>query len=71
MLGISLIILTSATTVSVMTVQPAKPKSVFSASIHQSDISSVVYKYVKKGYIVHTVTAANEYGRILIVMEKY
>ena len=73
-LGITLVILTSATTVSVMTVKPSKPKAtiVFSTDDGRKSIKEDIYKYVRKGYIVKSVAGTSQYGGTwLVVMEKY
>ena len=64
-------ILTSATTVSVMTIRPDKPKSIVVDAIHRTDVQIFTYKYFKKGYIIKIVTAPNESGNCVVVMEKY
>lgn len=72
-LGILLVILTSATTVSVMTVKPATPKSVI--VFNNNDIDETQYKikeYTKKGYIVKTISSNGDYHKSwIVVMEKY
>ncbi len=70
-LGLCLVILTSATTVSVMTIKPAIPKQVIVKKLYRSDCTDFTYKYVKLGFKIHTVTSINEYGDLVIVMEKY
>lgn len=73
-LGVCLIILTSATTASVMTVKPAKPKSVviFSTSDGMYDIQDFIKKKSKLGYVVKSVAGTSQYGMSwMIVMEKY
>jgi hypothetical protein len=70
-LGIALIVLTSATTVSVMTVKPAKPKSVSVGVLRSKEVKDFTYQYVKKGFQIKTITASNDYGVIVVVMEKY
>lgn len=73
-LGVCLIILTSATTASVMTVKPAKPKSVviFSTSDGTYDIKDFIKKKSKLGYIVKSVAGTSQYGDSwIVVMEKY
>ena len=64
-------ILTSATTVSVMTIRPDKPKSIVVDTMNRIDVQNFTYKYFKKGYIIKIVTAPNEMGMCVIVMEKY
>lgn len=64
-------ILTSATTISVMIMRPDKPKSIVVDAVHRIDVQNFTYKYFKKGYIIKIVTAPNEMGMCVIVMEKY
>ena len=64
-------ILTSATTVSVMTIRPDKPKSVVVDTMNRIDVQNFTYKYFKKGYVIKIVTAPNEVGNCTVVMEKY
>ena len=64
-------VLTSATTVSVMTVRPDKPKSIVVDNMHRGDVQEFTYKYFKKGYTIKTVTGPNEVGMCIVVMEKY
>jgi hypothetical protein len=77
-LGVSLIILTSATTVSVMTVKPETPKQfIIKSFIYEAD-SEDVAKYIKvqmkQGWILKSVEGANysrDYSCWIVVMEKY
>lgn len=78
MLGIALVILTSATTVSVMTVKPAKPKSTLVKSFWSEGDSENVAEYIKNqiksGYILKSVEGANDgqyMSTWIVVMEKY
>lgn len=77
LLGIALIVLTSAATVSVMTVKPATPKSVTSFVGNTKQCSKHIMEYSKRGYVVKFMTQSqgsyNEYNqtRCLVVMEKY
>ena len=64
-------ILTSATTVSVMTIRPDKPKSIVVDTMNRIDVQNFTYKYFKKGYTIKIVTAPNEVGNCIVVMEKY
>jgi hypothetical protein len=64
-------ILTSATTVSVMTIRPDKPKSIVVDTMNRIDVQNFTYKYFKKGYIIKIITAPNEVGNCVVVMEKY
>jgi hypothetical protein len=71
LLGIALIVLTSATTVSVMTVKPAKPKSVIvRITRYGNDTNGFIYTYVKQGYIVKS-SDGDGSGNWLVIMEKY
>ena len=77
MLGIALIILTSATTVSVMTVKPATPKYFVVKEFTDADYKDVQAKYIrkmiKKGWVLKSQSLAGKqytfYG--IVVMEKY
>lgn len=77
-LGITLVILTSATTVSVMTVKPSKPKLTLVKSFWLESDSEQVAEYIKNqiknGYILKSVAGANDgqYNSTwIVVMEKY
>jgi hypothetical protein len=71
-LGILIVILTSATTVSVMTVKPATPKSVivFEKNSTSETIESI-REYVRKGYIIKSVSVDANYHSHIVIMEKY
>lgn len=76
LLGIGLVVLTSATTVSVMTVKPATPKSVVTLVGNIEVVSKQILKHSKNGYVVKFATQTQvysgiEYTRCLVVMEKY
>lgn len=71
--GVLFITLISATTVSVMTVKPSKPKLVlvFTGS-SKEDLRDKIIEGIKAGYIVKSITVGGEYGNYcLAVMEKY
>jgi hypothetical protein len=78
LLGVALVILTSATTVSVMTVKPAQPKVFIVKSFTYETNSGNVARYIKdqmkKGWILKEVEGAND-GEFastwVVVMEKY
>jgi hypothetical protein len=78
LLGVALVILTSATTVSVMTVKPAQPKVFIVKSFTYETNSGNVHRYIKyqmkKGWILKEVEGAND-GEFastwVVVMEKY
>lgn len=71
MLGIALVILTSATTVSVMTIKPQKPKQVAVINTSSLYVRDITYSYIKKGFQIQIVTAPNPNGNLVVVMEKY
>jgi len=72
-LGVLIVILTSATTVSVMTVKPATPKSVaVFGGYSESEAIENIKQYIRKGYIVKSVAGTSQYGHDwIVVMEKY
>lgn len=72
-LVLALMVLVSATTVSVMTVKPAKPVEVFTDWYAiSSSLTSDIKKYHKMGYVVKTVTSGGGEGsKYILVMEKY
>ncbi len=72
MLGLCLIILTSATTVSVMTIKPATPKSTITIECRSHNVQSHIIKYSKSGYIFKNFIAGAYYDYDgLLVLEKY
>jgi len=74
LLGVMFVALISATTVSIMTVRPATPKSVLVFGEEHSQRSCVksIKEYVKQGYIVKSVAGTSQYGMSwIVVMEKY
>jgi serine kinase of HPr protein (carbohydrate metabolism regulator) len=74
-LGILIVILTSATTVSVMTVKPATPKSVavFSDNYSNEELMDKIKSYVKKGYVLKSIAGSGKQytDTWIVVMEKY
>lgn len=77
-LGIALVILTSATTVSVMTVKPAQPKlfmvKTFIYKQDSKEIGIFIKEQMKKGWILKEVEGANDgqYASTwVVVLEKY
>lgn len=66
-------ILTSATTATIITVKPATPRSVITFCYeYPKDIQININKYVKKGYIIKIIAANGDYHkRYFVVMEKY
>lgn len=77
MLGIALVILTSATTVSVMTVKPATPKYFVVKEFRDADYgdeqSEYIEKMIKKGWILKSQSLGGKQYTIygIVVMEKY
>ena len=77
LLGIALIVLTSAATVSVMTVKPATPKAVMTYVGTPKECSRQIGAYSVDGYIVKFISqsqgeySGQEYANCLVVMEKY
>lgn len=72
MLGLCLVILTSATTASVMTVKPATPKSVVAFYEIRSNgdlLTRKINNYISKGY-VYKHGFGSDY-HMIVVMEKY
>jgi hypothetical protein len=72
--GILFTALISATTVSVMTVKPDKPKItvVITTAEGSSDFRNKIYNYIKQGYVVKSVAGTSQYGYSWVaVMEKY
>lgn len=78
LLGLLLVVLTSATTVSVMTVKPETPKHYiiksFPNEVGSDDVADFIKSNVTKGWILKSVSAAN-YGTMnscwVVVLEKY
>ncbi len=72
LLGLSMIILTSATTASILTIKPETPKAVFVKEYRmESDVVAAVRKYTKAGYIVKSCNGAGSGGWWILIMEKY
>lgn len=78
LLGIFLITLTSAATVSVMTVKPAKPKTFivknFKYEYNADEVEIYIKARLKEGWILKEAEAANSGGHDacwIVVMEKY
>lgn len=77
-LGIALVILTSATTASIMTVKPATPKSTIVKSFRsmyglEKDIEEFTKEKIKQGYIVKSVALMDDdsMSKGIVVLEKY
>lgn len=77
LLGVLLVVLTSAATVSVMTVKPAIPKSIMTYTGDTRQCAKRIVEYSKMGYIVKFVSQSQgqyvgyENTNCLIIMEKY
>lgn len=70
-LVLALMIMVSATTVSVMTVKPAKPVSTMSAYDDAEVVNNKILQYSKQGYIVKDLTFDSGRRYAMVVMEKY
>ena len=70
-LGICLVILTSASTISIMTVKPAKPSSVLVTYGYAEDIKRTANEYVRDGYQIKMIQGTHYPSQIMLVMEKY
>jgi hypothetical protein len=70
-LGVCLVVLTSATTVSVMTIKPVEPKStIVYWSESESSIRNQVRSLSQSGYTVKCLVSENG-GTWMVIMEKY
>ena len=72
--GILFTALISATTVSVMTVKPDKPKLtvVIITDYGTSELRSKINNYIRQGYIVKSVAGTSQHaGSWVAVLEKY
>lgn len=70
-LGICLVVLTSASTISIMTVKPAKPKSVLVTYGRAYNIKRTACEYIKNGYQIKVIQGTHYSNEIMLVMEKY
>jgi len=77
-LGIILITLVSATTVSIMTVKPSTPKTFivkyFYSESDAGNVSKFIMGKMKEGWILKQVSGTNDgeyYSTWIVVMEKY
>ena len=66
-------ILTSATTATIITVKPALPKSIITFYYdNHKDTQIAINKYIKNGYIIKILAANGDYNKsYFVVMEKY
>lgn len=74
LLGLCLVVLTSATTVSVMTVKPATPKLVFvDYEQYTCNVVSLIKHKTKEGFVLKACTCytTSNGPTYLLVMEKY
>lgn len=77
-LGLLLTIAISSTTISMMTIKPAKPTAVV-AFYGDADVTqSKILKYTREGYIVKSLSMASSgssvitgYRTVFVVMERY
>lgn len=69
-LGVFIVILTSATTISVMTVKPATPKAtIIVGGWTTSELNENIKPWIKKGYVAKDLTAGD--GGRFVILEKY
>lgn len=71
---ILIVLLTSATTASLITVKPALPISVVvSQPMSEHDVYLYTHQYIKRGYIVKSIfrSGGESYGSCMVIMEKY
>jgi hypothetical protein len=77
MLGIALIVLTSATTISVMTVKPAVPKyfivMTFDGNSYVDSQAKFIRKKMREGWVLKSQSLAGTQYTLhgIVVMEKY
>ena len=71
LLGIITIFLTSATTVSIMTVKPAKPVSTLVTYGTPYELKLICQKYIKLGYQIKLIESTDYQPGTMLVMEKY
>lgn len=76
-LGLLLTIAMSSTTISMMTIKPAKPTAVVAFYGDASDTQSKILKYTREGYIVKSVASSagasnsTNFRTVFVVMERY
>lgn len=71
LLGIFLVILTSATTVSIMTVKPAIPKVLLISNVRVKYLNSFIIENTKKGYVLKNAFPNENNIWYVVIMEKY
>ena len=73
--GVLFVTLISATTVSIMTVKPAKPTSTICFTTNYQSVSSKIISYSKGGYSVKFISGITDryegQNFVTVVMEKY
>jgi hypothetical protein len=71
-IGILLVLLTSATTVSIMTVKPAQPVDTAVVVGSPAKLQASILNLAKRGYVVKSVSVgAKDYYDGIAVLEKY
>lgn len=69
------IILTSATTATIMQVQPTTPKQTVIVKVSGEYLVETTKPYIRKGYIIKLITGTGGYSRLdaewVVVFEKY
>lgn len=78
MLGVSMVVLTSAATVNIMTVKPSTPKTTIVKSFRtmyglEQEMEEFTREKVKQGYIVKSVAMMDDesMSKGIVVLEKY
>lgn len=52
-------------------ITPARPKSIVVETTDRHQVKDFTYRYFKAGYRIHIITAPNNSGNVIVVMEKY
>lgn len=68
---LGIILISAGTLPSLIKIEPKLPTKVMVETVSAQKAQELVYKFVRQGYKVHTVTAPNEFSRVMVVMEKY
>jgi len=72
LLGAFIFGIIAAGTISVMTVKPETPKSVFvGREYYAGRAIDKIKQYIKKGYVVKTISNGGKDAYVIFVMEKY
>lgn len=69
--SVVLMVITATTAISTTIFKPSTPKSTVILVVHQSDVFKKSKPYLQKGYKTYSVSSANDYGTVTIVLEKY